>query len=291
MFSSRRGDASRAAPANVQCQKCLKKGHYSYECKAAPQERPYIARPSRTQQLFNPKLLPKLSNEVPDALQRKKGVADEELAKKEAERAKKRALEEEDEEDTAPNDSPPKRRRSHSYDSVSTISTRSPSPAPPPRRVSRSPPRVKARDLSLSPRPSHSRRRSTASSDGHSSQLSRSPESPERGYSRRAPPGARSPSPPPVRVSKRSRRGGHSGRDYGRAAPAERHYSRSRSPTRSPVGRRDQQQRPNYRDRDNHSQQGTRLPPRREPSPPPRERSLSPFSKRLALTQSMNMGR
>ncbi|KAK3373357.1 hypothetical protein B0T24DRAFT_622893 [Lasiosphaeria ovina] len=220
----------------------------------------------------------------------RKGVADEELAKKEAERARKRALEEEDEEDTAPDDSPPKRRRSHSYDSVSTISTRSPSPAPPPRRVSRSPPRVKARDLSLSPRPSHSRRRSTASSDGHSSRLSRSPESPERGYSRRAPPDARSPSPP-VRVSKRSRRGGHSGRDYGRAAPAERHYSRSRSPTRSPVGRRDQQQRPNYRDRDNHSQQGTRLPPRREPSPPPRERSLSPFSKRLALTQSMNMGR
>ncbi len=45
--------------------------HYSYECKAAPQERPYIARPSRTQQLSNPKLLPKLSNEVPDVLLKK----------------------------------------------------------------------------------------------------------------------------------------------------------------------------------------------------------------------------
>ncbi|KAK4131329.1 hypothetical protein BT67DRAFT_444765 [Trichocladium antarcticum] len=45
--------------------------HYSYECKAPPQERPYIARPSRTQQLSNPKLLPKLSNEVPDVLLKK----------------------------------------------------------------------------------------------------------------------------------------------------------------------------------------------------------------------------
>ncbi|KAK4104052.1 hypothetical protein N658DRAFT_420159 [Parathielavia hyrcaniae] len=67
---------TRAAPSNVQCQKCLKRDkyltrHYSYECKAAPQERPYIARPSRTQQLFNPKLLPKLSSETPNALQEK----------------------------------------------------------------------------------------------------------------------------------------------------------------------------------------------------------------------------
>jgi hypothetical protein len=49
---------------------CIER-HYSYECKAGAQERPYIARPSRTQQLFNPKLLPKLSSETPNALQEK----------------------------------------------------------------------------------------------------------------------------------------------------------------------------------------------------------------------------
>ena len=77
-------------PESVQCQKCLKRDklspmiqklsshtltftarHYTYECKAAPQERPYIPRPSRTQQLRNPKLLPKLTNAVPDHLQQK----------------------------------------------------------------------------------------------------------------------------------------------------------------------------------------------------------------------------
>lgn len=36
-----------------QCQKCYQAGHWTYECK---NERVYIARPSRTQQLKNPKL-------------------------------------------------------------------------------------------------------------------------------------------------------------------------------------------------------------------------------------------
>ena len=40
-------------------------GHYSYECKAQAQERPYISRPSRSQQLLNPKLKPKLTNIAP----------------------------------------------------------------------------------------------------------------------------------------------------------------------------------------------------------------------------------
>jgi hypothetical protein len=40
--------------------------HYSYECTASSQDRPYAARPSRTQQLFNPKLVPKLTNEAFD---------------------------------------------------------------------------------------------------------------------------------------------------------------------------------------------------------------------------------
>ncbi|KAK0643129.1 hypothetical protein B0T16DRAFT_332337 [Cercophora newfieldiana] len=78
MFSGRgRGGPSKSTPASVQCQKCLKRDkfrplrHYSFECKAAPQERPYVPRPSRTQQLFNPKLQPKLTNATPDTLQKK----------------------------------------------------------------------------------------------------------------------------------------------------------------------------------------------------------------------------
>src|ERR1700733_11871087 len=79
------------ATSNTTCQKCLKKDrtppndthsvfhprltkslrHYSYECKATAQERPYVSRPSRTQQLFNPKLAPKLSSDVPNDLLRK----------------------------------------------------------------------------------------------------------------------------------------------------------------------------------------------------------------------------
>lgn len=45
--------------------------HYSYECKVQLQERPYNARPSRTQQLLNPKLVPKLTNDTPDHASRK----------------------------------------------------------------------------------------------------------------------------------------------------------------------------------------------------------------------------
>ncbi|KAL8720236.1 MAG: hypothetical protein Q9225_002868 [Loekoesia sp. 1 TL-2023] len=50
------------------------KGHAPdaiYECKATAQERPYASRPSRTQQLANPTLVPKLSSDVPNELLRK----------------------------------------------------------------------------------------------------------------------------------------------------------------------------------------------------------------------------
>ena len=76
------------ATASTLCQKWLKRdtytlpmymtsnanyplSHYSYECKAAAQERPYVSRPSRTQQLLNPKLAPKLMSDVPQDLLRK----------------------------------------------------------------------------------------------------------------------------------------------------------------------------------------------------------------------------
>ncbi|KAL2173226.1 uncharacterized protein P884DRAFT_212602 [Thermothelomyces heterothallicus CBS 202.75] len=68
MYGYRGRTGPSKTPPNVQCQKSAER-HYSYECKAAPQERPYVARPSRTQQLFNPKLLPKLASETPNALQ------------------------------------------------------------------------------------------------------------------------------------------------------------------------------------------------------------------------------
>ncbi|KAK4241337.1 hypothetical protein C8A03DRAFT_41278 [Achaetomium macrosporum] len=269
--------------------------HYSYECKAAPQERPYVGRPSRTQQLFNPKLLPKLSSETPNALQEKKGIADEELAKREAERARKRQREADEE--AASTDSPPLRRhRSPSYDSVSSISTtRSPSPAP---RRSPSPPRRERRRHSrgVSPRDSHDRRRSYDSGRRYSRDPS---ESPERGYHGRfsRPLRSASPrrSPSPLRRYERSGRGPrhHESPEAdvrGRDSPVRRNRSRSRSPARR-ADREERRGEGRYRDRDDHDYEGRRSPPSppRQPSPP-RERSLSPFSKRLALTQAMNRG-
>ena len=74
------------ASASTTCQKCLKKDrrpcacgrapltrlrHYSYECTASAQDRPYASRPSRTAQLFNPKLVPELTSDVPNELLRK----------------------------------------------------------------------------------------------------------------------------------------------------------------------------------------------------------------------------
>ncbi|KAK4144183.1 uncharacterized protein C8A04DRAFT_28085 [Dichotomopilus funicola] len=271
--------------------------HYSYECKSAPQERPYIARPSRTQQLSNPKLLPKLASDTPNFLQEKEGVADQELAKREAERARQRQREEDD--DAALREASPARRdqgrRSPSYDSVSSISTRSPSPVP--QRRSHSPSRRgKQRDSrSPSPRLSSHRGRGREPSYDSDDRYSRGPsESPERGYPARnsRPPRSLSPrrSPSPRRdYGGRSRRDTRSRRDYSRSrSPVARDDRGGREGDRHGAGR--------YRERDDEGYQGRRRSPSPVPAPPrrpspPRERSLSPFSKRLALTQSMNMGR
>lgn len=138
MFTFRgRGGPSKGTPANVQCQKCLKRGHYSYECKASSQERPYVSRPSRSQQLRNPKLVPKLTEATPTATEQKKGTADQEIAKLEAERARKSELEDSDE-DGDRSVMRQQRSRSASSESVSTISTRD-SRSPPPRKETRSP--------------------------------------------------------------------------------------------------------------------------------------------------------
>uniref|UniRef100_A0A0D6QYL5 Uncharacterized protein n=1 Tax=Araucaria cunninghamii TaxID=56994 RepID=A0A0D6QYL5_ARACU len=56
-----RKDLKPSAPsggASQRCQKCFQHGHWTYECK---NERVYISRPSRTQQLKNPKLKMKFS--------------------------------------------------------------------------------------------------------------------------------------------------------------------------------------------------------------------------------------
>ncbi|KAF9220950.1 hypothetical protein BS17DRAFT_713052 [Gyrodon lividus] len=74
------------------CQKCLKTGHFIYECKSP---RPYVTRPSRTEILENPKLLAKLkadgepSVEVPEEFQKQSGTANRILEGKEKEREKK----------------------------------------------------------------------------------------------------------------------------------------------------------------------------------------------------------
>ncbi|KAI2605860.1 zinc knuckle-domain-containing protein [Hypoxylon fragiforme] len=296
-----RRDPTKATPANVQCQKCLKKGHYSYECKASTQERPYVSRPSRTQQLLNPKLAPKLASDVQDALAKQKGVADEELAKREAERARKRELEDNDSEGGSP-----KRKRSVSYDSVSSISTRgslsppraqqastvvpdflieaSNRPPPPPpagraprersyssdsdsqRRYSPNPPR-RARNDSRSDRPS--RKPLSPTRGGSPATGDEGPSSRRRGYSPES-----DVSPPPPRERRRYRsRSPEPSRNRDRSPPRHSDKRGSRDPVPSRGG----------------GQRRGGAPPRREREQ--RDRSLSPFSKRLALTQAMNTSR
>ena len=44
------------------CQRCLQVGHWTYECSTKETERAYVSRPSRTQQLKNPKLKQKFAD-------------------------------------------------------------------------------------------------------------------------------------------------------------------------------------------------------------------------------------
>ncbi|KAK9733002.1 hypothetical protein RND81_04G037500 [Saponaria officinalis] len=54
----RKDQTSNGLSTGVPCQKCLQLGHWTYECK---NERVYVARPSRTQLLKNPKLRQKMT--------------------------------------------------------------------------------------------------------------------------------------------------------------------------------------------------------------------------------------
>ncbi|BEI85298.1 hypothetical protein CcaverHIS002_0506990 [Cutaneotrichosporon cavernicola] len=85
------------ASSSTRCQKCLKTGHFTYECTGS---RPYVARPSRTKQLRTGAGLPagggrdKPSVELPEEFRSRDGLADRILKAKEEERARLRAQEE-----------------------------------------------------------------------------------------------------------------------------------------------------------------------------------------------------
>lgn len=202
----------------------------------------------------------------------RKGVADEQLAKLEQERGRKRDRMSEDPEIRGAS----KRMRSASSASVSTNSTgmsRSPSPAPrqevgdvDTRKAAPPSPRQRPKDFEKK-----RRRDSMSSVDSYSSAENR------RVYA----PDSRD------RASSRSTR-----RKFQQHSPIARgRRTRSRSPQRG--GRRmlsndrhtNTMEEPRYANRPPVRDQ------RQQNRPPPSERSLSPFSKRLALTQSMNMDR
>lgn len=238
MFSRRGGYGGRSkATPTTTCQKCLQKGHYSYECTVAAQERPYKPRPSRTQQLLNPSLKPKLTEEVPSDLLRKKGLADKILAEREEECRKKSG------------------RRSRSLsaasdsDSVSTISTnRSPSRSRSPKRIEDGKASLRGGDMS-----GKRRRRSISSESQHSV------DGTERFTRRRL-----SSMSPEQRGRRRSRTSPMDiSHDEGpqRKAPRK-HYSRSPSNTRGRGGRQS-----HSRDRRAHGKRASRmLSPSRSPS-------------------------
>lgn len=300
-YGGRRGGPMRATPANVQCQKCLKRGHYSYECKATTQERPYTSRPSRSQQLRNPKLVPKLTNDTLNPLVQKKGVADEQLAKREAERARKRALDDQDEESTHTD---AKRRRSLSLEPDSA-------PSNPRRQNSGQESPRSMRDESPYSNHSWGQSRSRSRSISRSRSRSRSP------HGDRNPPHP----PEPSRFSSRESRSpsverrGQQYRDQqspprstadDRLARRRRRYSSASMASRDSRARlRDLSRSPGANARRDSA--ASHLDGQNQPQGPPfrgggghveegrdnaaRERSLSPFSRRLALTRAMGPAR
>lgn len=314
------------ATSSTLCQKCLKRGHYSYECKATPQERPYAPRPSRTQQLLNPSLVPKLTSDVPNELLQKKGIADELLAKKEKDRGRTRRG---DLDFEGNRNGGSRLARSLSASTVSTMST-SQSRDSSPRRASLEDHRhAKGRAPSpFSERAGHKRRRSpsssasfTSSSHSYRSSVSYETRRSTAGYDRRNIRRRRGSTSPPQRGRARSRsedRRRHRDTETDssstdRRGLARRRRSSSREerkmdryhPTHERRDRGDRhsgQGQRSWRDRDDRdgrrrSASRTRQHQDRDnatgkPAAPRRtERSLSPFSKRLALTQAMNMGR
>lgn len=229
------------------------------------------------------------------------GIADEVLAKREAERGRKRDHDTEDFDDRYGQSS--KRARSlssDSADSISTISTNRSASASPERR-SRHSSHVNGRRSSVSPPPGDTRkRRYSDASDGYSA---KSYSSDERQRSK-----SRSREWTDDRNIRRRRRES-SPEERGRNRDSKKHDSRrterrSQSVDKSQIakGRRSMtpdasyvhSQKRTYRDREplqDPSQPGRSRQDPRARGGPPRQRSLSPYSKRLALTQSMNLER
>lgn len=272
--------------------------HYSYECKATTQERPYTSRPSRTQQLLNPKLAPKLASDVPNDLIRKKGVADEQLAKLEESRGrtKDRSL------SPAPMASTSRKRSrsmsSYSSDSVSTISTtRSTSPKRARRRDRDSfsdyqsrPMKRRYSSSALSRSRSRSRSNSVLEDDfDRPSDGKRSSEANQRRRHQMASPEPRG-RPESQRRGSRRTKSRSPGLDKSRIARARKSitpgidgYTANGARYGAHLDARSKTQPGQGHEAD---ARGGR---RSDHRPPPRkERSLSPFSKRLALTQAMN---
>ncbi|KAJ5281910.1 hypothetical protein N7478_007282 [Penicillium angulare] len=267
------------------------KRHYSYECKTTAQERPYISRPSRTQQLQNPKLIPKLSTEVPGELLPTKGLADEVLAKREEERGRKK----DHDEDTADRYGHSQKRErsisSHSAHSVSTISTTRSASASPARRGAQN--GHDAKDQPTKPEKSRKRRYSDSSESysgsSYSSDVKDRSGSQEWAEDRNI----------------RRRRRESSPEERGRHRDSRRHRAHRRHPStdKSQITKERRSMTPDtgharseprsYRDREGpssqpHASQASRSKRDSRARPDqPRERSPSPYSKRLALTQSI----
>ncbi|KAK1073923.1 hypothetical protein LTR12_001330 [Friedmanniomyces endolithicus] len=211
------------ATATTLCQKCLKRGHFSYECTASKQDRPYVSRPSRTQQLLNPELAPKIVEATKPAAAEAK--------------PNPKGVQKADDVDGIRS-----KRRSASYsstsDSVSTISTRSSqSPSPPPRRIE-----GKVDSLYLSYKEQSNRQGLPASKR----------------------PRSRSPLPSSGNIAQESR------------------TSRDRHRSRSPFRTHSREQRPST---------ASGEPVSKVASSKREERSLSPYSRRIALTGGNAKGR
>ncbi|KAE8147009.1 zinc knuckle-domain-containing protein [Aspergillus avenaceus] len=294
---------TKATPSTL-CQKCLKRGHYSYECTVTTQERPYQYRPSRTQQLRNPKLRPQLSTEVPNDLLHSKGIADDLLAKREEERGRKRDKDDAEIPDSRSQIS--KRARSassHSMSSVSTISTSRSHSQSPPRRGGYAARSGSDRAKSTSEHHSRLRKRrysdtsSIHSNSSYSSKERVRPQSSEWTDDRNTRRRRRESSPEERGRARNLSRGGNR-RDRSRSGSINPSYiARERRSVTPDAGLESDypgtsgKRSDRLGDRSNRAHGGQNDRGQHRSTPPSRkERSLSPYSKRLALTQAMNIG-
>ena len=304
------GNQRSKATSETRCQKCLKYGHYSYECKTSAAERPYAPRPSRMQQLMNPELRPKLSEENSNEMIKREGLPDSITSNTERERVRSRS------------------ESISSSDSVSTISTNVSRSLSPPTKRRRHDGAKHAEGARSAQRRNEMRLRQQHSITPRSRSISSSEKSHEASPHRgRQPEAARGGMNAALRSPSRQRGGGrrkdrlqtsHSREDdrrrrksrsqQGRLEPRESHpfRSRSRSP-RKPYHRKEEDRHSFTRNEDRRHDPNRNDRGRKPRSPlhgsyrdrngeivtyggPPRERNLSPYSKRLALTQALNRG-